>query len=246
MRTIPARIRRAATAALVLVAGVTVALTASPAQAASAPLEYSTDGITWSATPLASLFTDVRFVPGDEQSRTIYVRNARGVPTSIMMAVSDITSDDNEFGTALTLAATDFASGGMPATSIAAIPQCRVIVPRRELGPGETMAVRLDLAVAPWLSGGNGQSGTANFSLLVGMADRDTPIAATGCLKAKAVIPAFDGADGTGGAGGGSMAFTGAQEPYAALTIAGIALGAGCFLIVLATRRRRRTEENPQ
>jgi hypothetical protein len=219
-------------AALATTVGLLVA--AAPAQAAPHALEFSTDGVTWSATPLGSIFgTDFRYVPGDTESSTIYVRNVRAVPTSVMMAITDVTYDDTEFGTALSIAATDFASGGLPETSIGAVPACTVIAPRRDLGPGESFGVRLDIAVATWLTDGHGQSSSANFSLVVGMADRDTPIAANSCLNAAASIPAFGN--------GGRIASTGADEPYAALSFAGFALGAGCVLIVMVRRRRRKT-----
>ncbi|GMA91890.1 hypothetical protein GCM10025869_24190 [Homoserinibacter gongjuensis] len=125
-------------AALATTVGLLVA--AAPAQAAPHALEFSTDGVTWSATPLGSIFgTDFRYVPGDTESSTIYVRNVRAVPTSVMMAITDVTYDDTEFGTALSIAATDFASGGLPATSIGAVPACTVIAPRRDLGPGRAL-----------------------------------------------------------------------------------------------------------
>jgi len=220
----------------VLAATVGMLVAAAPAQAAPNVLEFSTDGVAWSPTPVSSVFSSgFRYIPGDTESSTIYVRNARSVPTSVMMAITDVTYDDTEFGTALSLAASDFASGGLPATSIGAVPQCTIIAPRRDLGPGESFAVRLDIAVASWLSDGHGQSSSANFRLVVGMADRDTPIAANACLNAAASIPAFGN--------GGRIASTGVQEPYAALSFAGFALGAGCVLIVMVRRRRRKTTE---
>src|SRR5690606_31395757 len=163
-----------------------------------------------------------------------HLRNARSTPISIMVAVSDVTVDDTEFGTALTLAATDFGAGGFPATSIGAIKECTVVAPRRDLAPGQVFGVRLDLAVSTWLSGERGQTSDAAFDLLVGMADLNTPIAVDACLSAAASIPAFGG--------GGQIASTGVREPYAALGFAGFALGAGCMLIVMVRRRRRKKE----
>src|SRR5690606_5542743 len=146
---------------------------ASPAQAAPHALEFSTDGVTWTSTPVSSIFTPgFSYIPGDTESSTIYVRNVRSVPTSVMMAITDVTFDDTEFGTALSLAATDFATGGFPATSIGAVPECTVIAPRRDLGPGESFGVRLDIAVATWLSDGHGQSSSANFTLVVRSEER--------------------------------------------------------------------------
>lgn len=204
------------------------------ARAAAPTLEFSTDGVSWSATPLASVFASgFRYVPGDTETATVYVRNVRSIPTSVMAAVADVTVDDTEFGTALSLAATDFATGGFPATSLGAIAECTVVAPRRDLAPGEVFAMRFDLAVATWLSGANGQASTANFRLVIGMADLDSPIASDTCLNAAASIPAFTR--------GGTIASTGVQEPYAALGFAGFALGAGCMLIVMAARRRRRS-----
>lgn len=237
--SIASRVRSGAIAALagLALAAAGVAVTAAPASADDAnPLEYSSDGVSWSTTPLASVFpAGFAFVPGDSLSSTIYLRNNRAVTSSIVVVISDLDVSDTELGQALTLSATDFASGGWASTPIADLRNCTAIMPRRDLAPGEVVSVRIEASLDPSLTGGQAQSTHARFNVLAGLADPSAPAAAAGCPTIAGVIPSLPNA-------GGTIASTGAQAPAGALMVAGMALGCG-WLMILAARRRRRESE---
>ena len=230
-------LRRVVAAATLVIATAAGVLVAAPASAAPPALEFSRDGVSWSTSPLASVFTsEVVLVPGGSASQMVYVRNLRSTPTSVVAVVTDISVDDLDLGAGLTLATTDFGMGGFGAMPISDVEKCAVIAPRRDLAPGDVLAVRLDIALASWLTGGQGQAGTADFRLLVGAADRTAPVTPEGCPSVAASIPLLPGT-----ASEGRIAATGATPPYAALSVAGFALGVGWILIVAARRRRKKT-----
>lgn len=233
----PGRLRRLPTIVAVLAAVVASTLVAAPAQAAASAVEFSADGVSWSANPLASVFpADFRYVPGDVTSSTFYVRNARSAPTSLLVVVTDVSYSDDEIGDALTVSATDFGIGGFGAKPIRLVEKCAEVSTRRDLAPGEVLAVRIDVALSSTLDGAQGQLGRADFRLLVGQADREAPLTPEGCPTVGSLMPAFPG---TGEAS--TIASTGATPPYAALGFAGFALGVGWMLIIAARRRRRNT-----
>jgi len=231
-------LRRLTATVAVVVAALAASTAAAPAYAAPTELEFSANGIAWSTTPLASVFpADMALIPGGTESQLIYLRNARSAPTSVVVVISDITVDSTELGDGLTLAASDFGSGGFGARPISSIEKCAEVAPRRDLAPGEVLAVRLDVALADWLSDGQGQASRADFRLIVGMGDREAPVTPDGCPTVASIIPAFPDTSGS------QIASTGVTPPYAALSFAGFALGVGWILIVAARRRRREKTE---
>ncbi len=214
-----------------------IALGAAPASADDAnPLLYSSDGISWSTSPLASIFpAGLTLVPGDVVTSTIHLRNNRAVTSSVLVVISDIQVDDADLGRVFTIAATDFATGGWSTTPIVDLAECAVIVPRRELAPGETVSLRIEAAIEPALTGGQGQSSQVRFNLRAGLGDPSAPVTPQGCPTVAGVIPLLPNA-------GGTIASTGAESPEGALIVAGMALGGG-WLMILAARRRRREKE---
>jgi len=216
-----------------------VGLRAAPASADDAnPLLYSRDGVSWSTSPLPSIFpSGMTLVPGDVVTSTIHLQNNRTVTSSVLVVISDIEVDDPDLGAAFTLAATDFGTGGWTTTPIYDLEDCAVIMPRRDLAPGERVSFRIEAAIEPALTGSQGQSSEVRFNIRAGLGDLSAPVTPQGCPTVAGVIPLVP-------ASGGTIASTGAQSPEGALVLAGMALGGGWLLILAARRKRREKETN--
>lgn len=228
--------------ALVL-AGVAVLLPAAPvfgvAPVATAPVEYSADGVAWSPTPPASLFPAMTIVPGDTWSVTLYLRSTRGIESVLTLALRDATASDPTFESGLALEGNDDSGAGMPSTSFARIADCTEAVPPRVVATGEVVPVTFDLAMSPALQAAQAQNSWLRFELVVGLADPGAPMDAAGC-PIGSVIPGVPPVAGGGGAG--AVATTGSEVARRTAVVAVAVLAAGGLLTLVARRRRRVAE----
>lgn len=219
--------------ALVL-AGVAVVLPAAPVLAV-APLEYSSDGVTWSATPPASLFPAMTIVPGDSRRVTLYLRSTRAVDAVLTLALRDATASDPVFENGLALEGNDDSGAGLPPTPFARIADCTPAVPPRTVSPGEVVPVTFDLAMSPALRDAQAQNAWLRFELVIGLADPDAPVDAAGC-PIGSVVPGLPPA--TGGWDAGGVAATGSDVAPRTAVVGAVVLAAGGILTLLARRRR--------
>jgi hypothetical protein len=224
-------------AGVLALAGVAVLTPAAPASAA-APLEYSVDGVTWSATPPASLFPSMTVVPGDSETVTLYLRSTRGVDSVLTLVLRDATASDPIFESGLALEGNDDTGAGLPLTAFARIADCTAAIPPRTVAPGEVVPVTFDLAMSSALRAEQAQNAWLRFELVIGLADPGAPRDAVGC-PIGSVIPGVPPGAGSGGGAAGSVAVTGSDVAPRTAVVAVAVLAAGGILLLVARRRRR-------
>jgi hypothetical protein len=205
---------------------------AAPASAATSPLQYSMDDVTWSSTAPSGLFpSSLRLSPGDSRSITVYVRSTRTDPTTMSAALTRLVSSSAQFSAAVTIGATGGSGPGWhsPASTM---PTCAPIFSKFLVGAGQIVPVTITVTLSSALNGRQEQGGHLGFDLLLGLADVGAPLAPGGCPSSGTSIPAFNPT-------GPTMAFTGTETLNPGLTIAAFAGGLGVLLLVAARRRRR-------
>ena len=259
----------AALATIAAVAGTPVPAAAVPARSAASPaaalaastassddLEFSRDGgATWSASPPASLFgAGFLAVPGDLLEASLVIRSVRDTPTLAMVAITNASTTDPLFDSALTVRGSDGDGAGLAGSRLSALDPCAAVVPTRVLRRGETLPVIIAIAVSTTLDRQQAANATAQFDLEVALSDVGAPTLPNGCPVAPAVITAFGGdAAGGGAAGDGATAAAPGIDPASSARLfadAGPVVGYPFFafvagalvagwLLVLGARRRR-------
>ncbi len=241
--------------------GVTLSVLASiggtPALAAGSNIEFSTDGVNYSAGLSGSLFRDIaRMVPGDSQTSTFWIRNGADSAGFLRLVLSDVTSSDPALAHALSLRVRTDSLIDQRITIDKASP-CWVLVDDiLNRGASVKMTVTMTLG---GLNGTDGQNANASFALRAGLRD-----VAAGSIPPSSCDGTSTGIDGTGpvplspppapapapaptntshpsGVAGSPavIAFTGSELPYPLLIAGAGALGVGLFLLIAARRRRR-------
>ena len=240
----------AALATIVAVASTPVFAAAAPARAATSDdVEFSRDGgATWSDAAPTSLFgAGFLAVPGDLLETSLLIRSTRDTPTVAMVAITNASTSDPLFDSALTVRGADADGAGLAGSRLSALEPCAAVVPTRVLRRGETLPVTLSIAVSPTLERQQAANATARFDLEVALSDVGAPTLPNGCPAGPAVIAAFAGAvDGTVAAAApgldpvaSALRFgdAGPVVAYPAFAAVAGALVAG-WLVVLAARRR--------
>ena len=230
---------------LVTAPGIPVAANAGATSGAT-ELEYSTDGIVWSALPPPALFdAPPVLVPGDALSTTVWLRNATVDPGRFSVVIRRISYDDAAFGAAVGVTGDDGAGGGMSRRALSSLGACALVIPARQLFPGESVPVTVTVDLSPGVTGASGQDGSFSFELAVGLRSDDVSGPAYGCPGEPRGIPVgprdpVDEPDDDADDGGpDSIALTGTELLGRAL-LAATAMGGGGWLLVLLARRRRR------
>lgn len=220
-----------------LAAAAVVLGSATPASADSSYLEFSTNGTTWSSTAPSALFANhLLLAPGDSLASTVYIRSTRADPTSLSVAIANLSTSDPRFSAEVTIGATGGVGSGL-STPLSDLPACAPILSAFPVARNQAVPVTITLALANALSGVQGQGSWVRFDLQVGLSDLGSPVNPNGCPASSTSVPAFDGG-GSSGIASSRMAFTGTTTLYPGLTIAGIVVGLG-GLFLLAGRRRR-------
>jgi hypothetical protein len=178
------------------------------ARADESPLEYSTDGITWTSTPQAALFdTDLVMVPGGSTSVTLHLRSNAPSTGVLDLALTNVRVSGQEAAEAFGVSATtdggtgvDAAGVVLPRTAFGELGERTRVGPPLELEPGQSarLTLTIDLAADPGGTGAQNSSIGLDLSIVlqdasaVGGAGPGTGQEGPGEL----VIPAFPSADG--------------------------------------------------
>jgi hypothetical protein len=221
-----------ATAALVLGTG---AISASAAPS-SDPLEYSTDGASWSPVPPSTLFDpSFRLSPGDTIHSVLYIRSTRSEPITLSAGIDGVTSDNTDLSRALTISASVQGSAGVNST-LDKLTTCSR-AGGTTITQGQAVPISVALALSPSLKGAQAQKARVAFDLNLDLSDVGAPIDDPGCDKPSTSIPAFDGNSPF------RLAFTGTDSLVPSLIIAAVVFGVGCLFVLLARRRRESRNE---
>ena len=235
---------RPALAAWAMVLAVVSAVMLGPAPSAHAldtPLEFSTDGTTWTSVPPASLFDNgVVLVPGGSVSSTLHMRSTAQTPGVLVAALTNVRVSDESaekyFGVRATSDAgtgVDGAGVGLGRTAVTDLEEFTPIGPRLTLAPGQSaqFTLTVDLDLRP------GGTGAQNSAIALDLALSFTEAAAVPGggdglpggqdgegLNPPQLIPALPapggqhpsaGTDGAGTDGAGGAASGAAADPAA-------------------------------
>ena len=235
---------------------------APSAHALDTPLEFSTDGTTWTSAPPASLFDNgVVLVPGGSVSSTLHMRSTAPTPGVLVAALTNVMISDESAGKYFGVRATsdagtgvDGAGVGLGRTAVTDLEEFTPIGPRLTLAPGQSaqFTLTVDLDLRP------GGTGAQNSAIALDLALSFTDAAAVPGggglpggqdgegLNAPQLIPALPapggqhpsaGTDGAGGAASGAAADPAASSETSAdrgaLAVTGIARSAIIVAAVL-------------
>jgi hypothetical protein len=154
--------------------GAALLLPALPASAASAihheGLEFSSDGVTWSAEPPEVLFAD-GFVeePGESQSARVLVRNTRAATVHIATALSGAAWSHPLAATAFTLSSSDQFGSGITEAPIGTISQCTPLLPTRSVGAGDVLSIAVTVELDSSARGTGAESASVRFDVLIAL-----------------------------------------------------------------------------
>ena len=231
---------RAATISVVFTALVllmAIAPGAGAARAASGDILVSLDGVNWSETLPLGLFSGAgAVVPGDSMSRTLWIKNTTSTPAILRLSRMQSAATSSLFARAISITATGRGTGGSSSP-----PQdgpCAQLLPAQVVLAGRSTPIVVTLTVAD-LQGLQAQGKSATITLLASMSARGG-VAASPCPPGGTTVPVLGSGQALANTSG-SLAFTGAGLPYAAIMIASLLTGLGLF-VVLAARRRRHAE----
>lgn len=239
-RRIPKNWRTLAGVAALVVAASTPVLAVTTSYAATADVEFSSDGGgSWTSTPPVSLFEqNFRAVPGDRLEAAVLVRSTRAEPTVAMVAITNASTSDPLFDSALTVQGQDALGRGLTPSKLSALGSCDPLVPTRVLTAGQALPVTLVVDVSPTLTQNQAAQAVAAFDLEIALTDPGAPTTPNGCPIDPVVIAGF------APAAGGTIAYTGTDLVYPTLAVAGGVLALGA-LFVAVSRRRREREDTP-
>lgn len=217
-------IRRAVIAGTVVgglaFAAVAAAPAATAASAGPLPLEYSLDGVTWSATVPGILPADWRPVPGSTATTSLHVRSTRGADARVALYVGAAQSTSGAL-----LEATSV-TGRLSTIELDDVDGCRAL-DTASLAQGESAVFTVTVAVAPSLM--TAQETPLRFVLDASMSDPQVDPVGVGCpAAAHPETPA--GLAATGGSGALALLFAGG--------------GAALVLLGAAARRRARRSDD--
>jgi len=216
---------------LALAAGVAWSVPATAAHAAAPAVEYSLDGLHWSAQPPTSVFDGSWVpVPGSSRTASVYLRSVRSGDTIVGVYAGKAAASDAGLLVATTVQGAD----GEP-LPLSTLGDCRALASQSVLGEGDTLQVPLTVAVDPELT--TGQEAGLELSLLIDLSDTGVPTLAGGCPVDPAIIAAFPGAAAPSAASARPLADTGTDTPVGWLAAAGALLIGGAGALIAARRR---------
>jgi hypothetical protein len=192
MRT---RFRTVAAVAVLAVAGLAVA---QPASAATDPIGLSYNGVTFTPTLATALFSDVSVVPGSTVTRSFWVKNQESSTGNLALAVSGVSSADDDLLEHLTIAA-DLGDGAGTAIGFSDVGTCATLLSGIPLPAGATTRIYVSLDLAPAVGGVQAQGAIGAFDLMVRLTS-DVVQAPDGC----GALPPAPPVTTPGGPGGGS------------------------------------------
>ncbi|MGP6204991.1 hypothetical protein [Microbacterium sp.] len=202
---------------------------AVPTAAPPAPVEYSTDGVTWSATPPASVFpTSWMPVPGASTTATLYIRAARPGNTVVAVYAGNAASTDP-----VLLASTAVAGPDGEDVSLSSIPTCRALAPQTVLAEGAVVGIPLTVSLAPDLT--TAQDTALRMDILVDLSDTGVPTLVGGCPVNPDILAAFPGGTSQSALGG-----TGGEVPVVTVAAAAGVVACGLVACAIALSMRRR------
>lgn len=212
-----------------LAVAATLALAPTAAHAADTAVEYSTDGVSWSASPPASVFPSTWVpVPGSSIASTLYVRSVRPGNTVVGVYAANAASSDRDL-----LTATRITGAGGTGSSLADLGSCTAVSAQTVLAEGQVLTVPLTLALAADLTGG--QRATLGLDLLIDLSETGVPTLSNGCPVDPEIVAAFPAPLPTQAPA--ALPPTGAAFPVAPL-VAALALLAGGVAARFMPRRR--------
>lgn len=234
----PARFGQAIRAGVVVTVALALLSVPAPALAAEGDLLVSTDGVTYSADNTLPVFPDSwRFVPGDSESQSVWVRNAADTAGTLRIDLIDPRSDDMVFASHLAIAATP---EGEPLTPVGfdvgvANGACTVLGIAQTVAPYESVRIDIAAAVSTALTGQEGVRAKTSFALRATLVDAAAGLSA----RTGAACTALPTAAPTAApAPPGALPHTGGTVPWTLAVLGGAALGSGLLAFVLGRRRR--------
>jgi hypothetical protein len=147
-------------------------LTASAAQAAGQPVQFSADGTHWSDSYTGALFGGVALVPGGSADRAFYVRNGASSPAVLRVTLYDVATTDTDLATAMSVSTSMPGRAGVPVPVTDARP-CATLSQGQVLAAGH--GIRLDtVAALAELNGTGGQARNVSFKLAISLSSTDS------------------------------------------------------------------------
>ncbi|WP_448389378.1 LPXTG cell wall anchor domain-containing protein [Microbacterium aurum] len=209
-----------------------------PAAAADDGLLVSHDGVTYVADSTLPIYPEAwRWVPGDEQTSAVWVRNAGTTDGLLRIDLIAPDADDVRFAQSVAIAAGAPGGGGEDVLFADAMGNgdCTVLSTGLVLAPGESRRIDVTTAVSSALSGDEAAQARLSFALRASLTDAAAGSAAavgSVCTVIPDEIPSSTG----------SLPHTGGAVPWTiiALGAAGVTVGGSVFLL---GRRRRQEEE---
>ncbi|MCU1437017.1 MAG: hypothetical protein JWP66_104 [Naasia sp.] len=184
-------------ALIAVAAGVSVAVSASPATAEPTnSVLVSLDGRHWTTT-VDDFFGSEVIIPGHEYARALTVKNDSDVRAILGVAAFDARSTTEEFLGSLVLGT------GVPGRTVADVPlaaaaDCAPVLTDTILAPGEVLPMTLTLRMAD-VEGVAAQSSTAGFRVSISLQEAGAPELAEQCDIARQA-PGSTGTPSTVGA----------------------------------------------
>ena len=140
-----------------------------------APLEFSTDGVTWTSTLEGALFdSDLVLVPGGSASTTLHLRSNAPGPGVLDVAITNVEVSSEQAARAFELStvldpesAVTRTHVGLPLTPLAEFGERTRVGPPLEIAPGESAMFTLTIHLAADLGGTEAQNSTVGLDLSI-------------------------------------------------------------------------------
>jgi hypothetical protein len=181
-----------ALAAVILVAGGSV-VSAAPASATTQPMVVSIDGVSWGDHLTSSLFAGALILPGQEATRTFWVKNQTTSAGNLAVALSEVTGADPDLLAALKIRASSATPG--PVRRFRDADPCVSLLSGVELAAGATALVSVSITLANSLAGRTSQGSVGSFSIPVSLTSTDVA-APDGCGPTTPEDPPHGGGGG--------------------------------------------------
>jgi hypothetical protein len=226
--------------ALLVTASLAGVLALAPAASAQAntPVLISTDGVTYSSTLPAPLFSSPHgMIPRESLTATLYVKNPTNRPVAVALNTVDIGAGASQIASALTVGAS--ARGALSTqVNLGAAGACAPLLAGLSLPANGRAVIDLSLTMAD-VTGTTAQNQTVSFNVHVSMHDSAVPAPSDACTAVGTDVTGLGPSRSTAS---GPLAFTG-MDPTVPLMAASLLIGVGLAFWLAAARRRRRAEK---
>lgn len=154
----------------------------APGYAEQRPLEFSDDGVHWTAAPPTALFgDDVVLVPGSSATAALHLRNIASSPGTLDVSLTNVQISTEEAGQAFGLATlTDAGTGvegaviGLPRTRFSDLTNATPIGPPVTLDPGQSARFLLTIDLESLPDGAHAQSTAISLDVAITFRDATT------------------------------------------------------------------------